>query len=207
MVVECHAPLSLLAMIGLLPRLPLSEYDLIVLHPGHCELQRPVSLQTLWSIKPCPLDPKTRRESAGTSRFRAINQINDALTLSGLRLLTLLTGLPRLKETRSALRTVLDNLQPYGHNVVLVTPFPHQEPISNWLRQQGRQVFREEGYRAFMPVFDAYPLLNLGDICFSPNAPDQLNALGHELIGSVLYDFFREGVVIAGNSSSYRRHD
>ena len=207
--VECHAPMSLAAISGLLPRLALQQYDLIVLQPGHYELQRPVSVRTLFS-------PKTQQaigngQAMGVPQCQQplslVKRISDTVKLVGLRLIAGLTGLPRLQQTRHELRTVLDELQPCGHNVVLVTPFPHQDAISGWLRQKGRRLFLEEGYRAFMPVFDAYSLLDVGDVCFLPNNQSHLNALGHELVGSALYDFFRAGVMVVGDSSSYRRHE
>lgn len=202
--VECHASLSLAAMTSLLPRLPLQHYDLIVLQPGHAELQRPASLRSLFASSPQRL---TLDNPAGKTANSWFSQLQDGMLLTGLRLLAGLLGLPRLRHTRYELRTVLDGLQSWGHNVIIVTPFPHRDPISNWLRQRGRRVFMEEGYRAFMPVFDAYGLLDVGDVCFLRDNQSQLNALGHELVGSGLYDFLRAGVQIVGDSSSYRRHE
>ncbi len=208
--VDYYAPMSLAAMTGLLPRLPLQQYDLIVLQPGQIELQRPASLRTLLATKPAYVTPADWSISAGGPGRHNRNLIRvcrDGCARTGLQLMASLTGLPRLQRMRHELRTLLDGLQPCGHNVVLVTPLPHPDLIGNWLRRQGRRVFLEEGYRAFMPVFDAYALLNVGDVCFSAADPSRLNALGHELLGSALYDFFRAGVMGVGDSSTYRRHE
>lgn len=197
--------MSLVAMSGLLPRLCLQQYDLIVLQPGHCELQRPAHLRSLFLDKiQCQFSDNS---GAATEKYSRLTQYTDALKLVGLQLIAGLGGLPRLKQTRHELRIVLDGLQSCGHNVVLVTPFPHKQTISDWLRRQGRRLFLEEAYRAFMPVFDAYSLLDVGDVCFLPDDPAHLNALGHELVGSALYDFFRAGVTTVGDSSSYRQQE
>lgn len=204
--VECHAPLSLLAMTRLLPRLPIQQYDLIVLQPGHHELQRPAVLRTLFVAENDgkPLESQsTGFGQRGQRASRLRHRLSDACTLAGLRLVAGLARLPRLRQTRHQLRAVLEGLQSCGHNVVLVTPFPHQDPISGWLRRKGQQLFVEEGHRAFMPVFDAHSLLDVGDVCFLPNNPATLNALGHELVGSALYDFSRAGVMAVGDSSSF----
>ncbi|MBC8156308.1 MAG: hypothetical protein H7Z72_25770 [Bacteroidetes bacterium] len=204
--VECHAPMSLLAMTRLLPRLPIQQYDLIVLQPGHHELERPAVLSTLFAAESNanltesqPIASMRCRQH--TSPLR--HSLSDACALAGLRLLAGLARLPRLRQTRHQLRAVLEGLQSCGHNVVLVTPFPHQDPISGWLRRKGQQLFLEEGHRAFMPVFDAHSLLDVGDVCFLPNNPATLNALGHELVGSALYDFSRAGVMAVGDSSNF----
>lgn len=202
--VECHAPLSLTAMTELLPRLPLQQYDLIVLQPGHADLQASVLRSALFSGLSADEASADRNPQAG---FSWLNQLGTALLLTGLRLRSVLTGMPRLRKMRHELRMVLDGLQPCGHNVVVITPFPLPNPVGNWLRQRGRRVFLEEGYRAFMPVFDAYALLDVGDVCFLPGPAGSLNALGHELVGSALYDFFRAGVQVVGDPSSYRRHE
>lgn len=204
--VECHAPLSLLAMTRLLPRLPLQQYDLIVLQPGHHELQRPNALSALFATDSdanLPAGQPVGATPCGPPASPLRHWWRDACALAGLRLATGLVRLPRLRQTRHQLRAVLEGLQACGHNVVLVTPFPHQDPISGWLRRQGQRLFLEEGHRAFVSVFDAHALLDVGDVCFLPNTPANLNALGHELVGSALYDFSRTGVMAVGDSSSF----
>ncbi len=206
--VECHAPVSMATMAVLLPRLPLRQYDLIVLQAGHTELQYNASFRDLFAYETPPADrppyhtPRSNLPQPKRRGFRWYQRLSDAIGLTMIRLFSGIAGLPRLQQTRHNLRTVLDTLQPYGHNVVLLTPFPHQEPVSGWLRKQGRSLFLEEGYRAFMPVFDTHALLNMGDVCFLTDEPAQLNAVGHELVGSALYDFYRVGTSVVDDSSS-----
>lgn len=211
--VECHAPVSMDTMAMLLPRLPLREYDLIVLQAGHDELQKTRTIRELFSRKDasvfCCQHPFSGAETArppAPRGWRWYRYLSDAVGLTTLRVMTGLAGLPRLQQTRKTLRTILDSLQPYGHNVVLLTPFPHQDAISGWLRKQGRVMFLEEGSRAFMPVFDAHALLNMGDVCFLTDDPANLNAVGHELVGSSLYDFYRIGTTAVDDPSSFRRY-
>ena len=213
LMVECHAPLSLAMIATVLPRLPLRAYDLIVLQAGHDELQRPTVIRELFARRDasarCYQHLFNKAEAdclPSTHGLRWYHHLTDAIGLTVLRAVAGLAGLARLQQTRKDLRTILDGLQPYGHNVVLLTPFPHQDTISGWLRKQGRTLFVEEGNRAFIPVFDAHALLNMGDVCFLTNDPAHLNAVGHELLGSALYDFYRVGTSVVDDPSSFRRH-
>ncbi len=211
--VECHAPVSMDSMAALLPRLPLRQYDLIVLQAGHEELLHTTAIGALLSGKPpspvwCePTVDGTETGRRPTARgIDWLGYMSTMLDLTLLRAVAAIVGIPRLQQTRRALRTILDSLQPYGHNVVLLTPFPHQDAVSGWLRKQGRAMFLEEGSRAFMPVFDAHALLNMGDVCFLTDNSARLNAVGHEVLGSALYDFYRIGTTVVDDFSSFRRY-
>lgn len=169
-VVETHCGQTLAAVADLLNRLPLARYDLIVLQIGQCDLL------------PAPGLRSRIRPATGPVLF-----IKRAL-LTGL---ARADRVPRLTRVREQLVAILDRLRPCRHNVLLLTPLPHREPISRLLRAEGRRVFLREGYERGFSVFDTDGVVQPREEYFLTDDPAHLNAVGHELLGRALFDFYQ----------------
>lgn len=188
---------TLSAVRAALVLLPLEQYDLIVLQTGQgcpdhpagfgsllirttdhaVDLSGELMLPDALSLPPKPIHPLTER-------FRTMGQ------LALLKTFAFLGRLPRLDTVRRELGHVLQLLQPYRHKVLVLSPFPQQDPIGRWLRRRGRQLVCQEGYRRNFSVFDTDRVIEPREEYFLPGEAGYLNAIGHELVGRALFDFF-----------------
>lgn len=212
--IEYHVPIDLHMATSILYYLNVHRYDLIVLQMGHQYLLQPFAFRsflTYHSHKPAWL-------SDGSPRFvmQDIPQTTDSLALKStissqlgnklkallLKSLNAIKRIGCLRDLIFHLSDTLHYLQPYNHKVILMTPFPHQEPVSNWLRQEGRKLFKNMGNAYGMPVLDTHELIQPSDEYFLVDDPDQLSAVGHELIGSALYDVYQRMKIPHSDESS-----
>lgn len=208
-----YAPLTIREASRLLPRLRLSQYDLIVVQLGNYELQRPPAFGQLLSVRPPSLSPMPAiRPFSSVAAFRHqqvwspvlgrrgwVNGLKDVLKKGLLRSLAAVKALPRLQQVRQEMQILLTLLSPYRYKTIIMTPFPHRDPISNWLRQQGGQWLLAQS--GTLHVFDTQQVVQPRDEFFLPNDIAHLNAVSHELIGSELYDYWRSESIIITSAS------
>ncbi|GAA4448181.1 hypothetical protein GCM10023189_05670 [Nibrella saemangeumensis] len=205
---EYYAPVSLQAVRYLLPKLPLNQYDVILLQAGHFELQQSQPFTTFLKkqrsvnelVIAVPADIDALRDLAPLVLDKAGspsgNWLMANLKLAFLRSLAGFRTLTRLNEVHRNLRIILKALRPHRHKVLLLTPLPHREPVSRWLRNRGRTLFIEEAAHQGFSVFDTHTLIQPREEYFIIDDPAHLNAVGHELIGSRLFDFYRAEPVV-----------
>ena len=212
--IEYHVPIDLHMATSILYYLNVHRYDLIVLQMGHQYLQQPFALRSLLtyhSHKPAWLADGSSYIATqdmaqipdGIALKSSISsQISNKLKAFFLKSLNAIKRIGRLRDLIFHLSDTLHYLQPYNHKVILMTPFPHQEPVSNWLRQEGRKLFQNMGKAYGTPVLDTHELILPSDEYFLFDDPDQLSAVGHELIGSALYDVYQRMKIPRPDESS-----
>ncbi len=185
--VEAYAHLTVSQTIAILEKLPLSRYDLIMLQLDDTLLQS----ATQWNgsadvAMPVIAGLAESLTQVNSPRFRSrIWSIGEAL-------------LSMIQPPRplTAVSVLLDQLRPYRHNVLLLTPFPHLEPVSGWLRKRSRAVLMREAQRRLVSVFDTNSAVCAGEEYFLPNDTRHLNAVSHELLGRSLFDFYQSAPTI-----------
>ncbi|GAB3574546.1 hypothetical protein GCM10027578_37370 [Spirosoma luteolum] len=96
-----------------------------------------------------------------------------------------------LKTIRNDLGAILQLLKPQRHKVLILTPIPNQQPVENWLLDQARQHLLHESYRQGFSIFDTSSLIRAAPEYFQDRQPAYLNAVGHELLGQALFDFYQ----------------
>lgn len=192
--VEAYAHLTLSETTGLLARLPLGQYDLIVLQPGSDLIQRPAGGSSLLrsgvdsalSI----LNPPVLGDGLP---LRAT--LPERLSTAGRALLDLAVSVvPTVGG--SGVGQLLTVLRPYRHNVLLMTPFPCKATPERWLRSRGRSVLLRKGANQAFSVFDTAAVVRPRDEYFLTGDNERLNAVSHELIGLALFDFYQSAPTI-----------
>lgn len=199
--VDAYAHLTMPQMLLLLKQLPLSHYDLILLQTGHdwlpqanlfrtgedaAVISQPKSINYPVALLPTPCVGLTNDGPALLNQLKTVGQ------------LMLLRGLAPLvsNKTPEVLSALLAVLRPYRHNVLLMTPFPQWNPVTNWLRKQGRKLLLQEGNKQLFSVFDADLVVQPREEYFLSNDGEHLNAVGHELLGQALFDFYQSAPTI-----------
>ena len=214
--VECHAPIDVHNALPLLQQLNLNRFDLILLELGHTRLQKPAVFSDLFRVSAydsfapngTPLtvsDIATHCNCTHTDHPPVANDLFSKLLsygkLATLRLLAPLCRVGRLREIGAQLTDLLCYVQPYRRRLVLLTPFPHPEPVCNWLRQKGQQLFGQYGRRHMIPVFDTAAVLGRGEEFFTDTQPGQLSC-GHlspvagDLLGQALFDYIQTNALL-----------
>lgn len=171
--VTCYTPFALSAVPPLLAQIPLHRYDLIVLQVGHNALQ---------DVR------EDGRKPLAQSSSNFINFLRGLTPGTLVRLRTIV----RLGTVRQELQAILNCLQPYRQNVVILTPFPHRESFSHWLRKQGQRLLIRAGKRGNMQILDVYRLIKPREEYFLSGDSAHLNASSHELIGAHLYELYAQ---------------
>ncbi|GAB3885204.1 SGNH/GDSL hydrolase family protein [Spirosoma agri] len=196
--VEAYVQSTLSAVQATLAHLPLERYDLILVQAGQGCLDHPAGLGALFApdndtlpdlsgdlILPDCLQVTKKVRSDGI--LDHVVKIGQFMLLKGL---TALGKLPRQRIVQRELTNVLTVLKPHRHKVILLSPFPHREPVHQWLRQQGRSLFMRSEVRQAFSVFDSDAVVKPRDEYFLTNDSGHLNAIGHELVGRALFDFY-----------------
>ncbi|MFC5411989.1 hypothetical protein ACFPMF_21880 [Larkinella bovis] len=168
-VITYFAPMALATISEVLHRVPLRRYDLIILQIANRHL----------------------RDSRLALHPTRSKQLTEYLTVAKLNLLSWLRGIRPLREVRKNLLLMFKTLRYHRQRVILLTPFPHREPVSGWLRRKGSKLIKNEGRHWGFRVFDVQALIDSGEEYFIPGDRERLNAISHELIGRRLYDFYR----------------
>lgn len=168
-IVTYHAPMALCTIADVLQRVPLQRYDLIILQVANRHL----------------------RDSGLALRPTTGERLREYAMAWAVRIQWWLDRVRPLREVHQQLARILETLRFHRHRVILLTPFPHREPVSGWLRRKGSDLLKSEGrYRGFR-VFDVQALIDSREEFFITGDRERLNAISHELIGRRLYDFYR----------------
>ncbi|MCY7352700.1 MAG: hypothetical protein LH606_18920 [Cytophagaceae bacterium] len=191
-ILNCYTPSTLCTVPSLLAQIPLCQYDLIVLQVGHDALQN--ARKTISQ----PSNSQQEGDERLNLTFPRIKNFLKQLT-SGT--LARLSQLVRLGTVRQHLKVILNGLQPYRQNVVILTHFPHREPLSHWLRKRGCRLFVRAGRRWTMQIVDVHELIECREEYFLSGDNAYLNASSHELIGVHLYDIYHQRTAVAWGHS------
>lgn len=184
--VEYHVPVDLSMATSILYYLNVYRYDLIILQMGHQYVSYPFQLNEV--------DNSSNNNQRWQQVFGTIKAL--ALTISNK-----IKRVPRLQDVILHLSDTLHYLQPYNHKVILMTPFPHMEAVTNWYHQETRKLFCKMGASYGTPVLDTYELIHRSTEFFLPNDSEQLSPVGHELIGCALFDAYQSLRVPQSNES------
>ena len=193
--VDQYALIDLHQVATLLADLPLRRYDLIFLQLGHYRLQHPpgfASLLTRPTLLPTgasrPVTPLTADDIARLRSHAVVSlqpvrpsvgkRLKTTVKLGLLRSLCATRRLARLNEVNDQLKNLLTLLR-------------HLEPVSQYLRQQGRHLFLAQGRQYGFRVFDTNQVIRPRPAYFLSNDFGHLNAAGHELLGHSLYAFYQ----------------
>ncbi|AUD00693.1 SGNH/GDSL hydrolase family protein [Spirosoma pollinicola] len=182
--VEAYAHLTMAQTIATLAQLPLNRYDLIILQLDYTLIQTAASPFLYSSGVTVPVFPN----SASLSR----PSLSSRMKALGAGLLSLV----RTPRDLTSISILLNQLRPYRHNVLLLTPFSHREPLSRWLRNRSRAVLLQEADRRLVSVFDTDSVIRPREEYFLPNDKEHLNAISHELLGRSLFDFYQSAPTI-----------
>ncbi|MVM35733.1 hypothetical protein GO755_37305 [Spirosoma sp. HMF4905] len=194
-----------------LMHLDLSQFDLIIIQPAHYYLQHPPTFWKLFKMptRKVPKYAGTGLKTVELEALRSQSPLPLDSTPAGLvkqtknvlkRLLLSLgnqAGLVKqLLYVQHELAALLNQLQMHNQKVILLTPTPHRESISQWLRRQGRAIVINEGKRCGMTVLDTHLFIRPTGEFYLTDDPSHLNSIGHELLGRVLFICFKAKQVI-----------
>lgn len=182
--VEAYAHLTMAQTIATLAQLPLNRYDLIVLQLDHTLIQ---TASSPFSHPPGVAGPALSGLS-GFSRSEVSHRLK-ALKAACLSFI-------RPPHDLTSISVLLNQIRPYRHNVLLVTPLPHLNPMSRWLRRRSRAVLLREADRRLVSVFDTDQVIRPREEYFLPGDAQHLNAISHELLGKSLFDFYQSAPTI-----------
>ncbi|RYD93081.1 MAG: SGNH/GDSL hydrolase family protein [Sphingobacteriales bacterium] len=205
--IDYYTPFDLPVAASLVRNLNLDQYDLILLQLGNYRLQHPSAFKTLLKNRVQAAAPKPGSTQWATPiRIATLRsqsqapfptgpntlgkQLKTGVKIMALKALNLTRNVERLNEVGQQLNDVLHALHAHRRKVVLLTLFPHLEPVTHWLRQRGRQLFRQIGQQRGVSVLDTHLYIRAQKQYFITGDSGHLNAIGHELIGLYLYDFY-----------------
>jgi len=186
--VEAYAHLTMAQTIATLAQLPLNRYDLIILQLDYTLMQKAPLRATQSSGVTTPVFPA----AAGFFRPLAARKISTSLKTLGSSLLSFVCP----NRATSSISVLLNQLRPYRHNVLLLTPFVHLEPIRDWFRKRSRAVLLREADKRLVSVYDTDSIILPREEYFLPNDKEHLNAISHELLGRSLFDFYQSAPTI-----------
>ncbi|WP_420148337.1 SGNH/GDSL hydrolase family protein [Spirosoma sp.] len=186
--VEAYAHLTLPQLSSLLAQLPLTRYDLIILQFNQDLLQsigNPASGSTVFATPTLPYSLTTSGSTGRLSLWQRLKPIG----------MTLFSAIwpPYIGKKITAL---LKQLRSYRHNVLVVTPLPHQNWINGWLRKRSRAILLKEADKQLFSVFDTDTVIQPREEYFQASSHDHLNAVSHELLGRELFDFYQSAPTI-----------
>ena len=170
-------------------RLPLNRYDLILLqvNPNHKPIKSMAPADLLpanWLSSP----QRTQQpKPSGLARYHRLNAVINFFTINRSGWFT---------EPDTVVIPLLDVLRPYRHNVLLITPFACLNPVRHRMGRRMRTVLLHEAGRQLFSVFDSDSVVLPREEYFLTETADQLNGVGHELIGLALYDFYQSAPTI-----------
>jgi len=188
--VEAYAHLTMAQVLSTLAQLPLNRYDLIILQLDQTLIQPAGSAldKAAGSFSPMlpylPERVQPPKQMSWWNRFKSI----------GYGLLSV--GQLAFSRSPRVLSTLLKQLRPYRHSVLLLTPLPHREPLNRWLRKRCRAALLYEADEQLFSIFDADAVIRPQEEYFLTDDNEHLNAISHELLGRSLYDFYQSAPTI-----------
>jgi hypothetical protein len=182
--VEAYAHLTMAQTVATLAQLPLNRYDLIVLQLDHTLIQ---TASSPFSRPPGAEVPVL----SGLSMFSR-PEVRNRLKALGAAFLSFI----RPPHDLTSISVLLNQIRPYRHNVLLLTPFPHLDSVSRWLRKRSRAVLLREADRRLVSVFDTDLVIQSREEYFLPGDAQHLNVISHELLGKSLFDFYQSAPTI-----------
>lgn len=196
--VEAYAHSTLTAVRTTLAQLPLERYDLIVMQAGKGCLDHPAGIGPLFinssdtytDLSDDLILPKFLQPVSEAKPQSVLEKVRERAQLLMLKSMALLGRFPRLATVSRELTSLLTVLRPHRHKVILLTPFPHSDSNQQWLRQQGKTLFMQSQVRQSFSVFDTDLIVKSREEYFLATQPGYLNAIGHELIGRALFDYY-----------------
>ncbi len=195
--VEAYAHLTMAQTIAMLAQLPLNRYDLIILQLDYTLIQATSSPLACASGVAVPVFP----DLAQFPKQKDQPTFGSRIKLIGAALLSFV----RPHSDLSAVSILLNQLRPYRHNVLLLTPFSHLAPVNRWVRNRSRAVLLQEAERRLVSVFDTDSVIRPREEYFLPNDNEHLSAISHELLGRSLFDFYQSAPTIV-TIQAIRRH-
>ncbi len=179
--VEVYAHLTMAQVTSTLAHLPLSRYDLIILQLDQLLIQSVECDLTNTPGLAMPSLPYSLIQQPGTGRKTGFTVLK--------ALGTLVRSIIRPAHTLP-IAGLMKQVRPYQHNVLIVTPIPHRERLTRWLRLRVRALLLREAQKQTISVFDADAIIRPQEEYFLPNDVDHLSAVSHELLGRSLFDFY-----------------
>lgn len=197
--VEAYAHLTMSQTARTLAQLPLNRYDLIILQMSQSLLQ-PADYSFLDEQRAAgPVLPYPFVQANSVVQQHSQSK-RGTLTRALLSLFWPPYGL-------KGIASLFKQLRPYRHNVLIVTPLPCRAGVSQWLQKRSRTVLLHEADKQLFSVFDSDSVIQPGEEYFLPNDPSHLNAVSHELLGHMLFDFYQSAPTIVTIQSIRRQHD
>lgn len=195
--VEAYAHSSIGETMSLLTQLPLSRYDLILLQSDSQLLESyehnaPAKTGFFMPVLPRPCPVSRPHVSPGKALSNQVNAFGK-----------LLNYLIKPRQSRGLVQ-LLNQLRPYRHNVMLITPLPHRQGAQRWLRDCTRALVMREANRQSFSVFDANWVLRPQEAYFLTNDSEHLSAVSHELLGRSLFDYYQSAPTIITVQSQNR---
>lgn len=189
--VEAYSHLTMRESTTLLARLPLHQYDLIILQLGPDLIERRLpALYRTDARKPVVKEPVLfPGKAAPAGWLKQTGRI-------AKKLFNLAASAVPLLNCPGGLVSLLALLRPHRHNVLLMTPFPSEIWLDQWTREQSRLVLVEQGRSQLFSVFDTSNVVQPRDEFFLPDSREHLNGISHELIGRALFDFYQSAPTI-----------
>lgn len=213
--VECHAPIDIHIALPLLQRLNLNRFDLIILELGHTRLQGANALSELLrpsaytSCKPNEKPVNTQNVAAtcnnGLSRPNPGDRGLSQLKLGILQLMDSIGKVGRLLEIKAQLTDLLYYVHPHRRRLVILTPLPHPQPITNWLRKKGQYLFGQLGRRHMIPVFDTATVIGQSEEFFTNANQGHLSPVAGDLLGQTLFDYIQNNALLPAHPELRQR--
>ena len=201
--VEAYSHMALPESTDMLARLPLSQYDLIVLQLGPDLIERSIPgsgpVRSAAGAKLPILHQPVQMNSAAT-RPKSLKRVGTV----GETVFDIAASAFSSFICPGQLTELLTLLRPYRHTVLLMTPFPCRTWPEQWLRERSRSVLLEEGTRQGFSVFDTESVVQPRDEYFLTGDDEHLNAVSHELIGRALFEFYQSAPTIVTIQSTNR---
>lgn len=202
--VEAYAHLTLPDTTALLARLPLRQYDLIVLQLGPDLIQRKANRPATGRSVAIPALPILRQPILTRSRVALPNVVKRVGRIGKILVNVAASFVPGVGRP-GGLMQLLTLLRPYRHTVLLMTPFPCRTVPEQWVRERSRSVLLETGMDQAFSVFDTGSVVQPRDEYFLTGNNEHLNAVSHELIGRALFDFYQSAPAIVTVHTTNRK--
>ncbi|MBD2702405.1 SGNH/GDSL hydrolase family protein [Spirosoma sp. BT702] len=184
--VEAYAFHSMMQGLSTLKKLPLEQYDLIILQ---------LDVAIIQPINPVrkhkdnqPLLPYLPEVGFKNERMPFVSRLKTSLGL-------LLTSVLPIRS-RTYFGALLKQIRPYRHKVLLLTPFPNQHPLEQWLSQRSGNIMLSLAEKQLVSIFETNSVIGASDEYFLPDDSKHLSAVSHELLGRSLFDFYESAPTI-----------